>query len=533
MFEPVMTFCRQAVERTFVSTKKQIMKRIITLLVILLFCKPGMPQVIKTFTAPSVQTTAAHLLQNGYAVASANTGVNENTITKYRNDGSVAWTKTENNGLFSRVLDIAENSRQEMYILFEDVQGDSIYGLIKTDTSGNVLWTASLEKRGMETYDAARISINNDDEVYVMSSTYETGLLYKISDDGTQLWSKNLQVDSVSSKNPAFGMLATADGGFIYAGKAGNDMYVIRLDATRNILWVKRLFDDNRSYAQPRAIIALQDGNFLITGFRGELVGGSATGMFIVKMDGNGTVLEHKFYYDSTGQNAFIPYAMCQLPGGDIKIMGCGGYVTFVDLDANLNLQRYSQWSQVENFMVSAGAFHYQNEQLLITGTDENGTSYILRNNLNLDDFCNQTEVNTILTKNIAINNKYYDVEAIVRKPPVTNYASHSLQNTLAFSTVALCGNNELVLGIGNTTPENTMNVYPNPVSSNGTININLSWNDETNMVLMNAEGRLVLQQTTSGYQAQLSTAGLPTGMYFLSVSVNEKNPITSKIIVY
>jgi len=515
------------------------MKKVFTLILVLGLSKACFSQVVKSFTHPAgygLSATAAHLTNNGYLVASKySDGVQTlNYITCYQMDGTISWTKTENSGLLNGIMDMAENSQKELYFLAEDMARTQFYGLIKTDSMGNTLWTVNLAKKGFISYETPKICVNANDEVYVLSSTYEKTHIYKLADNGNLLWSKTIEVDTTAAKNPAFDVITTEDGGIIYAGKASDEIYIERLDANGTVVWTKQLFDNGQAMSQPKALAKMADGNYLLTGFRTETSGAYASGPFIIKMDGNGMLKDYKFYHDSLGRYGFVPHAICETQDGHIRAMGCGGVLTFAEFDANLNLEKYSIWNTVGNFMTSASGYHYQNDQLLVTGTDNQTTQYILRNDLtDLGDFCDQQEITSMVQTNLPIDNNLYVTSPEETTGPAVNGANYALQNTTGFVTSAVCGNNEMALSTTENMNEDVVNVYPNPVSNSQVLNLNLSWNDETTVQLMNAGGQLVLQQTTKGQNPQVNMNQLPAGMYFLNLVVNEKPRFTTKIIVY
>lgn len=482
-----------------------------------------------------LSATSARLLPDGYLVASKYYDGTQliNYITRYRNDGSINWSRTEQSGLLSGIMDMATNSRNELYFLADDLYGDSYYGLIKTDSMGNVLWTKELGKNGISTYDVPRMKVNASDELYVMSSTYEKTHIYKLDDAGNLLWSKTIEVDTVMTKNPAFGMETTPDGGIICSGKASNDIYMARFATDGTLLWTKRLFDNELSYSHPKTITRLQDGNYLVAGFRGENFASYTTGMFLLKTDINGTVLDFKFYTDSLAQYAFIPYAIHEFNNGHIQVMGCGGMVSFADFDAALNLEKYTVWTGVGNMLVSGGDFDYLNNQLLVSGTDDNTTQYILRNAQGQGNFCTQEEVLTITQKNLPIDNSLYNTSAIITKGPMTSAATYVLPYSGGFNASSVCGPSEITLSTTEIKEEHSVNVYPNPVSNTQNLNLELSWDDETTITLVNANGQTVLQQTTSAFHTQVSINNLPKGLYFLNMAVNGKTRYSSKVVVF
>jgi hypothetical protein len=80
------------------------------------------------------------------------------------------------------------------------------------------------------------------------------------------------------------------------------------------------------------------------------------------------------------------------------------------------------------------------------------------------------------------------------------------------------------------------VNVYPNPVIENATVNFNLTESDNVTMVLVNSLGQEVINQNlgnmSAGEQSYLlNTENLSNGLYFLNVQVG-KNVITKKVAI-
>lgn len=514
------------------------MKKSITFSLLLLIGISGFSQHIKTFNVPGayqLEASAARLLKKGYIITGRyNNGIeNVNYISKYSTNGAVRWTKNITEESLAFVADIAENQAQELYLLAEDTYGDDHYSLIKTDSSGNELWTVNLSKKGFASYDMPRIKLTATGQVYVMSSTFEKTHLFHLNDAGSLLWSKTLEIDTVQTKNPAFDMQVTPDGGVMYAGKSANDIFLQKFSSTGAPVWTKRLFDNDESISHPKAITALQDGNYLIAGFRTQFVAPYASGMFLLKIDASGQVLDFNFYTDTLNQFTFVPNAVQETAEGKIRMMGCGGQLSFADFDENLNLEKYSWWSTVANCHVNTGCFDYRNNQLIVTGTDDS-LQYVLRNNLENDDFCNLEEVTTYTMQKLAVDNGVYHTTAHITSGPFCSTVSTTLQDHAGFAFQTICGEPEMLMGT--TTPATVnaiVNVYPNPVNGSGVLNINALVEGEATIRLTNAAGQMVYQQMLTGQQTGINLDGQPAGLYFLTLTVDEKTPFTTKIIVY
>lgn len=93
-----------------------------------------------------------------------------------------------------------------------------------------------------------------------------------------------------------------------------------------------------------------------------------------------------------------------------------------------------------------------------------------------------------------------------------------------------------LTTGIAESTVENSLNVYPNPMTDNATVNFTLAEAANVNVVLVNALGQVVINADLGSMSAGeqnylLNTESLSNGLYFLNVQVG-KNTITKKVSV-
>jgi len=78
-----------------------------------------------------------------------------------------------------------------------------------------------------------------------------------------------------------------------------------------------------------------------------------------------------------------------------------------------------------------------------------------------------------------------------------------------------------------NETVENSVNVYPNPATSE--LNITSNFNDG-NLSVYNMAGQQVISSTLNSYNTQINVANLPAGIYTLSVQ-NKQGVFTSRFV--
>jgi hypothetical protein len=93
-----------------------------------------------------------------------------------------------------------------------------------------------------------------------------------------------------------------------------------------------------------------------------------------------------------------------------------------------------------------------------------------------------------------------------------------------------------LSVGIDEQAAENSMNVYPNPMTDNATVSFSLAQAENVNVVLVNALGQVVINTNLGKMSAGdqnylLNTESLNNGLYFLNLQVG-KNTITKKVSI-
>jgi hypothetical protein len=188
--------------------------------------------------------------------------------------------------------------------------------VVKLDASGSLLWQKCL---GGNSSDWARSIQQTSDGGYIVAGETHSndgdvsghhgngdGWVVKLDASGNLLWQKCLggsSYDSVSS------IQQTSDGGYIVAGStysndgdvSGNhgndDSWVVKLDASGNLLWQKCLGGSNWDYAE--SIQQTSDGGYIVAGITfsndGDVSGyhGEGDG-WIVKLDASGNLLWQK-----------------------------------------------------------------------------------------------------------------------------------------------------------------------------------------------------------------------------------------------
>ena len=164
--------------------------------------------------------------------------------------------------------------------------------LVKTDSSGNPLWSKTY---GGNDYDTGWSMQQTNDGGYIMSaSTRSFGqgnydvYLIKTDSTGNLLWSKTY---GGTGRDVAYSVLQTSDGGFIVAGSSDSfgtdsmDVYVVKTDSAGNLEWSKIYGGPNPD--QGNSVLQTNDGGYFITGWTRSFGAGNYD-VYLIKTDSAG-----------------------------------------------------------------------------------------------------------------------------------------------------------------------------------------------------------------------------------------------------
>lgn len=178
--------------------------------------------------------------------------------------------------------------------------GSSDVWLIKTDTSGTVLWNQTYGGTG---YDMGRCVKNTPDKGFIIvGSTYSFGAgfrdIYLIKTDslGVPSWS---QAYGGSGYEWGYDVEHTVDNGYIIVGSTnsfgawGLDIYLIKTDSLGNPLWTKTyggILDD-----VGHSVVVTNDGSYVIAGYTNSYGAGRGD-VWLIKTDSMSNIIWTKQY---------------------------------------------------------------------------------------------------------------------------------------------------------------------------------------------------------------------------------------------
>lgn len=170
---------------------------------------------------------------------------------------------------------------------------------------------------------------------------YQKAYVFKVDAEGQVEWERKLKYNTTS--NTAYRAIETKDGGYFIAGTSRSDgepkdqLYMIRLDSSGNVLWEKVQVDD-AIHSTPKSVVETDDGSFLIAG-EGMVSWVAYEQGYILKVDPNGETLWYN-KYRLTGTGDFLTDLIPASDGGYIAI-GHAGMVEYesTDFDAMVILK--------------------------------------------------------------------------------------------------------------------------------------------------------------------------------------------------
>jgi hypothetical protein len=216
------------------------------------------------------------------------------------------------------------------YLLLCANYGDSVFSLLKTDSSGNPKWNQSYS---VEISGYSQNVIQTSDGGYAVAATYQKQFfLLKIDELGNQQWNKSYTVPGSSH---ARAIIQTQDGGYAFLGTGTQQAtppessvvaWLVKTDSEGNVEWTQNLGTNS-----PKSLVQTSDGGYAV-----------AKDFYfnLVKLDSNGMQEWSRTYVDrdknevssvvqtSDGGFALAGYMWRRIDGGNV-------YAALVKTDAD------------------------------------------------------------------------------------------------------------------------------------------------------------------------------------------------------
>lgn len=457
-------------------------------------------------------------------------GFSKTRIIKTDFNGVVQWEKIDDSGEIYTIVDIAEDNAKNLFFLCDDSTGYDHYSLIKTNAAGTILWGKRISKNGLTSYDNPVLKCDALGNSYVLSCLSEAAFVYKIDSSGTLAWSRCIVPDLFTSKNPSFDMVISSDGSLVICGKAELDAYFCKIAFDGTLLWFKRLNDFNNSLVIPTCITELTTGQYLVAGYRSELVAPYLSGMFMLKMDLSGNIDDFRFYSDSSSYYNFIPSIVYSHPDGGFRVVGKGGYLFVADFDAALQLTDYHYWPVEWNIKSNHGSYDMNNNRLLASFTSVDSAGYIMSLPSGFEGICNWLTYDYISSFEIIPDSVLYTSDVEYTFGPTIVDQGFVLDDELNFNSSVYCLYSS-PLATENEFMVPTASSYPNPVLSGEKVTVDFNGVGVDRLSVYSANGTLLYSMEKLSGIESVSLSGMHSGLYFIRIE-SEVNAIVLKQVV-
>ncbi len=265
-----------------------------------------------TSSASGVTELNGDLFICGKTSRNYSTTKNDILLIKANSSGDTIWTKTYGGVEAEYGTNIIATSDGNILIAGKTESfGAGSFGdiyLVKVNTSGDKLWTASYPDQDqefpfhlMETQNGEYLVTGTNED----NSQYRELYLLKVSASGKQIWNKKIRPPTWKW---GFSTIELSNGNLLTCGQHTSNGYsqvlLVMTDNLGNAIWEKE-FGDNNLSEQGNSIKLNTDGSFIITGSSFDVSSGQKY-IILLKVDANGNQLSFKKFDSSisdSGEN--------------------------------------------------------------------------------------------------------------------------------------------------------------------------------------------------------------------------------------
>ncbi|MHB8260588.1 MAG: T9SS type A sorting domain-containing protein [Bacteroidia bacterium] len=477
-----------------------------------------------SFGATVIQTNDSGYVIIGLNTDTLNAGSDDIYLIKTNRFGDTLWTKIYGTSSYDAAYRIIQTS--DGGFAFCGQSGNNPF-LIKTNSFGDTLWTkqySSTSYSGM----AHNLQQTSDGGFILAGEGDATGntdfLLIKTDLVGNLQWAKTF---GGSGLERAFSVFQINGTGYILSGFTesfsvmSDEMYVVRTDLNGNLLWSK-IYGGSRNDI-PYCMQKTNDGGYVLAGESTSFNGGNNQDIYVIKIDSSGNLIwskdydyswyDYSFYISQTNDNGFIVSGGINVGGGNyspylLKINPNGDTMWSKTIDTN-NIAYCAIQTKDNGFSILTSKTNTSSQGLSLIKTDSLGNA-CLQNSIHANIIANTTTVSIPSTSSNTANFTTTTMNVKIGSRGNISQICPSL------SGIEILYNN------------NEISIYPNPASNQFFIDANTI--DKLTMVLYDVNGRLVLIRSISG-KSNIDISSLDEGVYTISIISNE-GVINKKLVI-
>jgi hypothetical protein len=405
------------------------------------------------------------------------------------------------------------------------------FGLLiaKTDVNGSVQWSKVITALGFANaaYDVRVVA-----DGYVLSGAVQgaTGAgiemaIAKFDFNGDILWSKTVGTTATQSCRA---MTETADGGFMLAGAhvpgntASSEILIAKTNANGTVQWAKTY----GGVDEDRATSICTDGtNFYVGGFYKNGSGAGAEDMFVMAIDATGNVLWKQIF--GTANTDYVNGIMANPVGIFVT-----GYYTVSGNDKNAVFMQLNKTTGDLLGSIQVGGtiedqfydvLQFSATDIVVVGNTaqiDNNNDIMLSALRMSSPNCSGDALTMINTQPIPFASAAITL--------TSNLAGTVRDYPLVATTVVMNSTSLCVVGTENTETQLAAKVFPNPTS--GAFNIELAENAIFTMT--DVLGKTLKTQTVNAGTTNIATDDLANGVYFVTIKNNENAKFVTKIVL-
>jgi len=239
----------------------------------------------------SVQQTS----DGGYIIAGGTYSAGSSTqvyLIKTNSSGDIRWTQEYGGTSEDESYSVRQTSDGGYIIAGTTASfggGFQVY-LVKTDSTGDTLWTRSY---GGGADDRGRSVQPTTDGGYIIAGmTWSFGVgsdvyLIKTNTTGDTLWTRNYGGSGWECSNSC---QQATDGGYIIAGQTGSfsnayQVYLLKINVRGDTLWTRTY--GGADYEDGKSVQQTQDGGYIVTGYSNSF--GNSRQVYLIKTDAYGS----------------------------------------------------------------------------------------------------------------------------------------------------------------------------------------------------------------------------------------------------